>query len=732
MKLRRILWAVLLLPLLAACSQPLEPALEVIGRVAPWSRGKVEVKQMKAPKGCQDAYELSTQSGKLIIRATSIPAAGMGFNHYLKHYCHQNYSLTGKNIQPIDVLPEIEGKVRHETTDQYRHFFNFCTLNYSAAWWDWADWQEAIDYMVLNGVNLTLAPIGVEKVWYNTLQRIGFSQEEIFDFLPGPAFNAWHLMGNLEGWGGPINLDMVEKRAELAKKVIDAERKYGINPIYMSFYGMVPTTLKEKFPNAQILPQGNWVGGFLRPDILSPLDPLYDQMAGIYYEEINKNYGEFKFFAGEPFHEGGDRAGIDEATLSRTVLGKMREYNPGCQWILQSWGDNPSSKFLSGLSKTGDAIIWDFRGEQAAVWEDRGGYDGFPFLWGTINNFGETTGLYGQLQRFVDEYYRAKKICPGNMIGIGCSAEGVLNNPVNYELLFELPWHDETFSLDEWIRSYAAARYGGQLGKDMEPAWRILLQTAYSSQSAPVQPWETVENMPAILGNPESVICAPPSLEVRSASSWGTSHVFYDLEALKQIIPYLANVATELDGNDALEYDVVNITRQLLANEFYRLYHEYVQCVEKGQLGPSDALAPKMLEIIGDMDKLLSSRRDFMIGPWINAARNFGNTDSEKRLCEWNARALISYWGGESDTTDLRDYAFKEWSGIMRDLYLPRWKEFFEACRLHITNGRSIKNNPTLQSMAWAHATNRYPNTPTHDSGKMVTLILAKLAEGKY
>ena len=45
--------------------------------------------------------------------------------------------------------------------------------------------------------------VGVDGVWYNVLSKLGYTKEEINDFVAGPGFQAWWLMNNLEGWGGP-------------------------------------------------------------------------------------------------------------------------------------------------------------------------------------------------------------------------------------------------------------------------------------------------------------------------------------------------------------------------------------------------------------------------------------------------------------------------------------------------------------------------------------------------
>ena len=78
-------------------------------------------------------------------------------------------------------------------------------------------------------------------------------------------------------------------------------------------------------------------------------------------------------------------------------------------------------------------------------------------------------------------------------------------------------------------------------------------------------------------------------------------------------------------------------------------------------------------------DSLLATRREFRVGNWTQQARNLGGTLQESDLYEWNARVQITTWGNRYCANDggLRDYAHKEWQGILRDFYYPRWKHFF-------------------------------------------------------
>lgn len=72
---------------------------------------------------------------------------------------------------------------------------------------------------------------------------------------------------------------------------------------------------------------------------------------------------------------------------------------------------------------------------------------------------------------------------------------------------------------------------------------------------------------------------------------------------------------------------------------------------------------------------------DFMVGRWIKQARSLGWNASESDHYEWNARVQITTWGNRdaAERGGLREYAHKEWSGVLRDFYYPRWKAYFDA-----------------------------------------------------
>ncbi len=102
-----------------------------------------------------------------------------------------------------DQLPPLTKKERREAQVPLRYYLNYCTYSYTMAFWDWERWQKELDWMALHGINLPLAITGTEVVWREVLRKLNYSEQAIDDFIAGPAFLAWFLMNNLEGWGGP-------------------------------------------------------------------------------------------------------------------------------------------------------------------------------------------------------------------------------------------------------------------------------------------------------------------------------------------------------------------------------------------------------------------------------------------------------------------------------------------------------------------------------------------------
>jgi len=654
----------------------------IISRRIPWLKGHVVFNQLKPSD--TDIFELYTQNGKLIINATGTNAAATGLNWYLKYYCHRSMSHMGDNLQPISPLPIVKEEVRVKAPSKYRYALNYCTYSYSMSFYNWKDWERELDWMALNGVNLMLSVNGMEAVWQNTLNKLGYSQKEIDDFIVGPAYTAWWLMGNIQKWGGPMPQSQIDSRKFMQQKMIKRMKELGIEPVMQGFYGMVPSTLKNK-TKAPIIDQGNW-GAFTRPDILAPGDTAFTRIAGIYYHEMQKLYGkDLHFFAGDPFHEGGKTGGIDLKMAGAAIQTEMNRSFPGSTWLLQGWQDNPKTEMLAGLDKS-KIMVLELFGEFTNNWEKRNGYENTNFIWGCVNNFGERPGVYGKLQRFADEIIRIRQSPYKNLLkGVGIMPEGINNNPPVYDLMLELGWREEHVNVQNWIVDYAKYRYGSS-DANINNAWQGFLETIYQSLPGYQE------------GASESVFCLRPTLEMKPVSSWGTRIRTYDVDKFERAVKTFANALPEMKNSDTYQIDLINFVRQVLANKGEIVSKEFVTAYQNKDLAKFDIATKNFLQMIRLTDDLLSAHPYYSLNTYKQQALRLGTTVEEKKINLNNAMMQITYWGENIRTEDnLHEYAYKEWSGMMSSFYLPRWEIYFNYLRGNLQG----KQTPAPDFFAW-------------------------------
>lgn len=191
--MRTLLLTLACLLALSAQANPVDDLLERIDRGA--SR-KVSTELVKQDR---DFFEITAKNGKPCIKGNTWVNIAAGLNWYLKYYAGVQLTWNQMKASLPASLPLPQKTERHETDLKLRYDFNYCTFSYSMAFWDWARWQTEIDWMALHGVNLPLAVVGEECVWHNLLLRLGYTSNEVGQFIAGPAFLAWWEMNNLEG-----------------------------------------------------------------------------------------------------------------------------------------------------------------------------------------------------------------------------------------------------------------------------------------------------------------------------------------------------------------------------------------------------------------------------------------------------------------------------------------------------------------------------------------------------
>lgn len=624
-------------------------------------------------KGEKDFFELDQKGNKVVVRGNNYVSIATGINWYLKYYAGINLSWNGMQADLPEVLPPVLKKERHETDLKLRYDFNYCTFSYSMAFWDWKRWEQEIDWMALHGINLPLAMVGTDVVWKNVLEELGYTREEINAFIAGPGFQAWWLMNNLEGWGGPNPDSWYERQEELQKRILKRMREYGIEPVLPGYSGMVPHNAKDRL-GLNVADPGRW-NGYPRPAFLQPTDPQFERIAALYYREMTRLYGKASYYSMDPFHEGGNTSGVDLEAAGKAIWKAMKQANPRAAWVVQAWGANPRPQMIRTLP-AGDMVVLDLFsesrpqwGDPASSWYRKEGFGQHDWLFCMLLNYGGNVGLHGKMAHLIEEFYKAKDSSFGKTLkGIGMTMEGIENNPVMYELLCELPWREQRFSKDEWLEGYLKARYG-KSDSQVSQAWMLLSNTIYNCPAASTQQ-----------GTHESILCARPSWKAYQVSSWSEMSDYYDPADVIRAAGMMVEAAERFRGNNNFEYDLVDIVRQAVAEKGRLMYRVLVDAYKAGDRELFKLSSDRFLRLILMQDRLLATRPEFKVGRWLESARNLGSTEEEKDWYEWNARVQITTWGNRvaADDGGLHDYAHREWNGLLRDFYYLRWKTWLD------------------------------------------------------
>jgi alpha-N-acetylglucosaminidase len=143
---------------------------------------------------------------------------------------------------------------------------------------------------------------------------------------------------------------------------------------------------------------------------------------------------------------------------------------------------------------------------------------------------------------------------------------------------------------------------------------------------------------------------------------------------------------------DTFRFDLVNVARQVLSNHAAVLHSAMVRAAQDSSATAFDDASLQFMQLIRDMDRLLATRKEFLLGDWIEDARRWGTTDAERARFEWNARRVLTQWG---ETAALDDYARKEWSGMLNGYYLRRWELFLREF------GRSVRGDKSFDDKAF-------------------------------
>ncbi|KAH7919922.1 alpha-N-acetylglucosaminidase [Leucogyrophana mollusca] len=601
------------------------------------------------------------------------------------------------------------GTVTRSSIVRYRYHFNTVTFSYTASFFNFDDWSLILDWLTLHGVNLPLAWVGNEYILVQVFREAGLSDADIADFLSGPAFQAWNRFGNIQGsWGTTLPMQWVNDQFALQKQIVTRMVEFGMTPVLPSFTGFVPRAMQTLYPNSSIVIGSQWSGfpsTYTNDSFLEPFDPLFAELqmsfirkqAAAYGENVSHIYTLDQYNENDPYS--GDPAYLKN--VSSATFASLRAADPQAVWLMQGWlffsdetfwTTERVEAYLGGVPGNNSMIILDLYSEAAPQWERLSSYYGKQWVWCELHDYGGNMGFEGNFVNVTEEPLRALAAPGSSMVGMGLTPEGQEGNEIIYNVLLDQAWSNTPINRTSYVSSWVSRRY---YIHDLPPpatnAWQLLGSTVYSNQD------------PSSQATVKSILELAPSITgLVNRTGHHPTIVFYDTNAtIVPALKMLLEAGTEsvaLRQIPEFRYDLVDLTRQLLANRFINLYEALIEAYNSSADATAVSVAGRpLITILRDLDSLLLTDPHFLLASWIGSATSWAHGNGSYAVyLEYNARNQITLWGPDGE---INDYASKQWGGLVGGYYVKRWEAFVGYLVETKENGTAYDANDVLDTM---------------------------------
>lgn len=652
----------------AAGRQEIEAARGVIGRFAGKEvAASLSLSSLPA-EGGRPVYEIA-DNGKT-LRGSSGVALCKAFYKNATSKGAGICSWSGSRFDPAAAFAP-SGDVRAAAPFRHYQYFNVCTFGYTMPYWDEARWMREIDWMALHGIDMPMALIANEAIAARVWKKLGLTDEEIGGYFSGPAHLPWMRMGNLSGRpDAPLPRAWLERSVRLQHAVLDRMRSLGMTPIVQGFAGFVPQAIKRVRPEAR-LSETHWCGRAFHNWFLSPRQPLFREMAKLYVQEWEKEFGRCSLYLSDSFNEMDlpwktpeeKKRGL--AVCGKNVYEGIRDGNPDATWVMMGWmfgyqrhiwkpdilqallSEVPDDKMLLlDMAVDYSSLVW----RNGKNWDYYPGFFGKRWVWSTIPNMGGKSAHTGKLAFYANAHLEAlASPNRGKLEGYGSAPEGIENNEVVYELLFDAGWRDRPLDLDAWLANYNRCRYGAS-PEALAEYWSLMRRAEYNSLTP--HPHFCWQHRPG--GTRGSVRWNPDTF--RALEKFASC-----ADALKDSPLY----ALDLRENAALAAGA----------KLELLLRSEAKARECGLPGEAAALRARAESLFLTIDRLLTGHPTLDLREWIRKARAAGEGDEKLAdYYETNARRIVTVWG-----PPVGDYSVRVWAGLVRSYYLGRYRTLWAA-----------------------------------------------------
>lgn len=660
--------------------------------------------------GKTDGFEVTGSKGDIHVQAGTVPTLLYGVNWYLKYVAHLNVSTNGSQLGPAGLrLPAVSQPILKPALYPVRYALNENTDGYTTPYWYFSRWQHEIDVLALSGFNAVLIQRGNDLAVYQAFRAIRYRDEDIRRWITQPAHQNWEWMGNMCCFIEPISLELMQERAASARKILELLRSLGIAPVLPGFWGVVPADFSQHVPGAHVVVQTEPWNGFQRPGWLDPRDPSFARLAAAFYRSQQALFGEAAMYDMETFQEGGQSGDVPVGEGARAIQKALNTAHPEALWFMMAWQDNPRHELVDEVDRS-KIMIADIEQGRIPRNNREQEFEGASWLFGGLWEFGGRTTMGAPLFDYAQRMPPMRTVPNSHLSGTALFTEGLDTNPFAFDLYTEMAWRDEPVDLDAWTKQYALRRYGAP-DEHAREAWQIVLHTVYGYRADGNRMHGERD------AAHESLFNAEPSLTATRTGHWAPDVMRYKAEDLRPALTEMLEVAPALRLTASYQYDLVNLARQVLANDARRQLPLLKAAYEAKDRATFDARVAEWMNGMQMEDELLGTNLYFLLGRWLSYVPAWSHSADSLRNTEYDAHSILTTWGDRTASQDLHEYGNRDWAGLVSGYYAPRWKMYFDALDASLANGAPPKDIDWFAfGEAWNRSSRVYSKEPQGDS----------------
>ena len=606
--------------------------------------------------------------GKVLLKGTDTVCLAVAYYRFMRDCCGAYFTADHSLAYGEFVLPaeKSEGEIKAK----YRTCFEYTTFSCSACWWNWERWENEIDFMAMNGINMPLATVGTEAVWMKTMLDLGMKEGLALASISGPSFWSWQLSDCFDGYLPQTKKESIDKRLELGRKITDREKELGMTPILQGFTGFIYRTFIQGKIRARMNKSEEWCL-FSSQYQLAVRDTMFHKVGTLFYKNQELLLGESKFYLADPFlnHPPAKRKSSFLAGVGTSVFKLISSRSEDSVWVIHS--SCAKRELLLGLPKERILII-----DNGELCKDSD-YEGYSFIVGTQCNSGDVTAVHGDIAAVSANRFNKLNSDNSSVCGVGTFSDGAFSNETFRQYSYAAMSGDG--NVDEWLAKYVKNRYG--TGSEAAFEAMMLLKNSCWRGGQPTR-------------EHASAICTRPSTLLRHASIGDSgSEINYNISDVFAA----AQKLIEAEGKTyEYELDLCDVLRQALSDLANSVCKKALDGYKNKDVEAFEKNTNLFLTIIEDMDRLLLTKKEFSLPYHMSLARELGSDDDEKQNFEINLLSQITIFGPVKDTV-LYDCCWKEWGGMLSSFYALRWRALFEQLAVSFKKIRRIPDKTKHQ-----------------------------------